>query len=127
MAKQKPEVSEVNSAEMDISPSMEEATIEASVTHVECAAEEEVAGKTAGKGILSSICGGVQKGIYTSVYTVTYGAVYGALLVGGLIPVNSVVREAMQDGFSAARKAYGNRSESGSDAAAALNTAATAA
>ncbi len=126
MAKQKPEVSEVNSAEMDISPSMEEATIEASVTHVECAAEEEVAGKTAGKGILSSICGGVQKGIYTSVYTVTYGAVYGALLVGGLIPVNSVVSEGMRDGFAAARKAYGNRSGSGVEAAE-LNAAATAA
>ncbi len=112
MAKQKPEVSDVYSEEMDVTPSMEEASIEANVTHVECTTEEETAGKCTGKGILSSLCGGVQKGIYTSVYTVTYGAVYGALLVGGLIPVNSVVREAMRDGFSAARKAYGNRSES---------------
>jgi len=126
MAKQKSEVSDVYSEEMDVTPSVEETVTEAHVTHVECTAEEEAAGKSTRKGILSSLCSGVQKGIYTSVYTVTYGAVYGALLVSGLIPVNSVVSEAMRDGFSAARTAYGNRSESPS-AGAAPDAAATAA
>jgi hypothetical protein len=116
MAKQK---SEISSEEVDISPvaeeiatgvDVEEVTTEASVAHVECAADEDSTDSKPARGILATVCGGVQKGIYTSVYTVTYGVVYGALLIGGLIPVNSVVSEGMRDGLSAARKAYDGRS-----------------
>lgn len=101
---------EISSEEVDISPVAEEIATEASVAHVECAADEDSTDSKPARGILATVCGGVQKGIYTSVYTVTYGVVYGALLIGGLIPVNSVVSEGMRDGFSAARKAYDGRS-----------------
>jgi hypothetical protein len=110
---------EISSEEVDISPvaeeiatgvDVEEVTTEASVAHVECAADEDSTDSKPARGILATVCGGVQKGIYTSVYTVTYGVVYGALLIGGLIPVNSVVSEGMRDGLSAARKAYDGRS-----------------
>lgn len=106
--------SEINSEELEVTTpveTMEEATSEASTTHVECTAEEETNEKPAAKKFMAKICSGAQKGVYTSVYAISYGVVYAGLLVGGLIPTNSIVSEGLRDGSSAARKAYDTRAE----------------
>ncbi|MGI9213278.1 MAG: hypothetical protein ACR2HF_12480 [Methylococcaceae bacterium] len=84
---------------------------EANTTHVECTAEEETSEKPSARKFLAKLASGAQKGVYTGVYAVSYGVVYAGLLVGGLIPTNSIVSEGMRDGSSAARKAYDTRAE----------------
>lgn len=111
----------------DVANTTAEAAECSSMTHVECAAQEEAAGTEPKKSVFSKACGAVKKSVYSSVYTVTYGVVYSALVVGDLIPTNNIVGEGMRDGFTAAKKAYGSRSEklAVDDSVAAMNAAAT--
>jgi hypothetical protein len=65
----------------------------------------------------------VRKTVYSGFYYVTYGVVFSSLMIGSLIPTNNAMGEGVQDGVSAARKAFKERQDSSAVSAAAATPA----
>jgi|GEM_PF-5454081 len=70
------------------------------------------AAQTAVANIVPTVGKGMQQALYNGVYVVSYGVTFGALVVSSLVPSNSFVSQALNDGSSAAKETFKKRKES---------------
>lgn len=68
--------------------------------------EGAAAGARAAHDLWGMVGNGVGRGVYGAAYYVAYGATFGAMLVGHLIPRDSLVAKGMRDGAGAAVNAF---------------------
>ncbi|MDD2768171.1 MAG: hypothetical protein PHT19_05530 [Methylococcus sp.] len=66
--------------------------------------------KAAGE-LVPTVGRAVSKAVYTGFYGLTYGVVFGGLLIGSLIPQDSIIAKGMSDGADSASKAFAKRQE----------------
>lgn len=53
----------------------------------------------------------VEQTVYNGVYFISYGVTFGALVVGSLIPKNTLITKAFSEGSDAARETFKKRQE----------------
>lgn len=98
----------------ETAPTVVERTAEAAESVAEAVREGVSDAREAATGFIPAVGNLLHKGIYNGFYYLTYGVVFGSLVIGSLVPSNSVVGTAVKDGAEAAKKAF----EQGEDRAA---------